>query len=440
MESRFRQGLLACGGSAKICGKTQGWLALPLDDINQQCGYCQPSGSKQRAASADRGMARQTSRVRASSAPPLRRRRADECETCERRAHTFEKKDGQVDVLFFPKDAKREHGLCPIRDLLYTAQASVEVAIYNLNHDCLVTELERAKRNRSLAVRVITDDKAADGVNKEMVERLHAVGIEVITDRSKSKIMHHKFAVIDDKILLHGSFNWTETAELDNNENLLVIHDVGLALQFSYTFHRLWHDFGGPRYNKRAPLRPPAHTELSRQIKPLFFPPPSSLQSMLDELRLAEHTIDIAMMTFTSDAVRNVLLEMQEKNNSLVIRVFVDDHHLKDAGSDVAELARAGKLLGRISCKTDANRTTRTRNPTMHHKFAVLDAAHEKASVVSGSFNWSDGATTNFEAVLIIKIPDIARRFADEFEEMWKEGQDFMLFVRSNAQDLSWST
>ena len=36
-------------------------------------------------------------------------------------------------------------------------------------------------------------------------------------------LMHNKFAIIDGKSLVTGSFNWTLTAEERNEENLLII-------------------------------------------------------------------------------------------------------------------------------------------------------------------------------------------------------------------------
>ena len=35
--------------------------------------------------------------------------------------------------------------------------------------------------------------------------------------------MHNKFAVIDDEIVLTGSFNWTSAAANNNQENLVVV-------------------------------------------------------------------------------------------------------------------------------------------------------------------------------------------------------------------------
>jgi hypothetical protein len=47
--------------------------------------------------------------------------------------------------------------------------------------------------------------------------------------------MHHKFALIDDRLLLTGSFNWTYNS---NAENLLVLDDAAMLQAFREEFER----------------------------------------------------------------------------------------------------------------------------------------------------------------------------------------------------------
>jgi len=51
--------------------------------------------------------------------------------------------------------------------------------------------------------------------------------------------LHHKFAVIDNKIVITGSFNWSPTAAHTNDENLLVIHSPKLAAHFTHEMNRM---------------------------------------------------------------------------------------------------------------------------------------------------------------------------------------------------------
>ena len=53
--------------------------------------------------------------------------------------------------------------------------------------------------------------------------------------------MHQKFAVIDRRIVLTGSYNWTHSADNRNDENLLMFRDAGpLAEEYRKTFLQLW--------------------------------------------------------------------------------------------------------------------------------------------------------------------------------------------------------
>ena len=57
---------------------------------------------------------------------------------------------------------------------------------------------------------------------------------------SNSYIMHHKFAIIDNRILLTGSYNWTFSANHRNDENLMVIDDPEIIEIFQKQFVNLW--------------------------------------------------------------------------------------------------------------------------------------------------------------------------------------------------------
>jgi hypothetical protein len=53
-------------------------------------------------------------------------------------------------------------------------------------------------------------------------------------------IMHNKFAVIDDSVVVTGSYNWSEAAEIRNDENLLVIASPDIAKLYAGRFEFLW--------------------------------------------------------------------------------------------------------------------------------------------------------------------------------------------------------
>jgi cardiolipin hydrolase len=52
--------------------------------------------------------------------------------------------------------------------------------------------------------------------------------------------MHHKFAIIDNKLLLSGSFNWTRQAITGNHENVLITNNQDILSPYMEEFKRLW--------------------------------------------------------------------------------------------------------------------------------------------------------------------------------------------------------
>ena len=66
---------------------------------------------------------------------------------------------------------------------------------------------------------------------------LRAVGTPRLSRGDK---FHHKFAVIDNRTVITGSFNWSPAAAHTNDETLLVIDSPTLAAHFRREMDRLW--------------------------------------------------------------------------------------------------------------------------------------------------------------------------------------------------------
>ena len=52
--------------------------------------------------------------------------------------------------------------------------------------------------------------------------------------------MHMKAAIIDDKISFIGSMNFTKTANIQNDENVLIIYDTDITKYLKETFLYIW--------------------------------------------------------------------------------------------------------------------------------------------------------------------------------------------------------
>lgn len=61
--------------------------------------------------------------------------------------------------------------------------------------------------------------------------------------------MHHKFAIVDRRMLITGSLNWTTQAIQSNRENVLVVEDAEYVKAFQDEFERIWEEYNPANYS-----------------------------------------------------------------------------------------------------------------------------------------------------------------------------------------------
>jgi phosphatidylserine/phosphatidylglycerophosphate/cardiolipin synthase-like enzyme len=112
---------------------------------------------------------------------------------------------------------------------LASAQNSVLVQAYSFTSAPVAKALVDANR-RGVKIQVILD-KSNRRASYSSADFLAHAGIPTFIDAAHA-IAHNKIMVIDGRIVITGSFNFTKAAEEKNAENLLVIDDEILARQF----------------------------------------------------------------------------------------------------------------------------------------------------------------------------------------------------------------
>lgn len=53
-------------------------------------------------------------------------------------------------------------------------------------------------------------------------------------------LIHHKFAIIDNDIVITGSVNWTASAFFGNFENIIVTNEIAIVKPFINEFESIW--------------------------------------------------------------------------------------------------------------------------------------------------------------------------------------------------------
>ena len=120
---------------------------------------------------------------------------------------------------------------------IQSVRSSLKICVFTISDDRITQAILQAHR-RGVAVRLLTDneklfDKGSD------IRDLLAAGIPVRVDETANH-MHHKFALIDNELLITGSYNWTRSAAMYNHENIIVSNSKELVNDFLQEFDKLW--------------------------------------------------------------------------------------------------------------------------------------------------------------------------------------------------------
>ncbi len=141
---------------------------------------------------------------------------------------------------------------------LAQAQQSIDLALFVFSDQPLSDVLEREHR-QGVQIRALIEPSFAyrdysegldllgvrlpnaqcryEANNRPWTTPIQTVGIPQLPE---GDLLHHKFGLIDQQLVITGSQNWSEAANRSNDENLLVIRNPTVAAHFQREFERLY--------------------------------------------------------------------------------------------------------------------------------------------------------------------------------------------------------
>lgn len=138
-----------------------------------------------------------------------------------------------VENYFAPEDRVAEKIVARIRQ----AARTIDFMAFAFTDDQIgAAILERAKGG--VVVRGVFELTGSDTSASEY-GKLKQAGLDVRLD-GNSFAMHHKVFIVDGKTVIFGSFNFSQNAEEENDENLVIIDDIALAQSFAVEFARVY--------------------------------------------------------------------------------------------------------------------------------------------------------------------------------------------------------
>ncbi len=107
---------------------------------------------------------------------------------------------------------------------------------YFTDRDIAMAIIEAKNRNKT--VDIILSSNAQNEVVKLMLKGA-GISVHAFETGDARGIMHHKFCLIDNKISINGSYNYSLNASNNNVENIQISDDFAIYSQFLLEFERL---------------------------------------------------------------------------------------------------------------------------------------------------------------------------------------------------------
>lgn len=139
----------------------------------------------------------------------------------------------RVDTFFSPDDGVLK-ALIPV---LSGAEESIYFLAFSFTSNDLGA-IVRAKAEEGLTIRGVMDDEQIKSNQGTEFDPFRQAGLDVLIDGIEGQ-MHHKVFIVDEKIVVLGSYNFSQAAEERNDENLLIIYNEEIAEQFVKEFRRV---------------------------------------------------------------------------------------------------------------------------------------------------------------------------------------------------------
>ncbi|MBW4618527.1 MAG: DUF655 domain-containing protein [Cyanosarcina radialis HA8281-LM2] len=321
-----------------------------------------------------------------------------------------------------------------------------------------VTKLPVRERDRYQEFRQLVDLDRDGKLSRTEIDRRDAVAmllnasIPIIDDTADgsagSGLMHHKFVIVDDRILIVTSANFTPSDihgdfrrlnSQGNANNLLKIESAELAALFTQEFNLMWGDgpLGKPDslFGVKKPFRPAKTIDLKGSKLTVQFSPTSRTVPWSETtngtigktLSSAVQKVDLALFVFSEQLLADIL--ESDRQRGVEVKALIEREFAYRSYSDALDLM--GVALA-DSCKYEANNRpwpqpissvgapVLAKGDLLHHKFAVIDGQ----TVITGSHNWSAAANTNNdETLLVIQNPTVAAHFTREFDRLYTVAQ-----------------
>lgn len=313
-------------------------------------------------------------------------------------------------------DRKCSTDLCrEILNNINNAQKSIDMAIYGYSS---IPDLEVALKNakkRGVKIRMVYDsDNNGNNIyeNTSFLANLIGASKSDIDSKNARYLMHNKFFVFDNKIVITGSANLSHTDMSGYNANaLLVINSEEIAKLYKREFEQM---YNGRFHNDKISYNRGENIYFSPQDKTIT-------NGVLPLIRNSKHCIYIPAFIIIERQIIEELISA--KRRGVDVKIIADALNASNKNSKISEFRNAGVP---VKIENYAGK--------LHSKTMIIDDKY----LILGSMNFSySGENRNDENLIILENPQAAILYRNFFEYLWKKIPDRWLksFPRAESFD-----
>lgn len=303
------------------------------------------------------------------------------------------------------------------------AQKTIDMAIYGYSRVPQIEQAIESAIKRGVKIRLIYDiDSNNKNIypNMDILTKLIPSSVNDGNSQDAKYIMHNKFYIFDNKTLITGSANLSNTDMSGFNSNsIVVINSENLAKIYKQEFDQM---YNGNFHSEKISTPNPEIIINENKIRPYFSPQDKAItNAVLPLIKNAKSYIYIPTFVLTEKRVTQELINA--KNRGVDVKILIDALNASIKHSKHNELRLNG-----IPVKTE------NYAGKMHSKSMIID---DKYTII-GSMNFSySGENRNDENLMVIENEQIATFYKNFFLYQWSKIDDKWLRhnIRAEGKD-----
>ena len=146
----------------------------------------------------------------------------------------FDHAGGQISLIFAPEADEISALIAEIEG----AAQSIRFMTFVFSLDELAEAMLRQAASREVTIEGVFENRNSTA-SWSQLPALHCAGAAVRQDGNRY-VLHHKVIIIDDHTVITGSFNFSRSAEKNNDENIVIVRHAAIAELYLQEWRRIW--------------------------------------------------------------------------------------------------------------------------------------------------------------------------------------------------------